>query len=177
MIEIRCKVCDAGTLLQRKKYRMSGPVVAIGYILLVPSILGILISVMSFARPSSVPHGAGSDAAIGMVGGFTIIFGIAAFVMRCFCLGAEAGREDHRPSGQGRQLRLRGDLQQHRCRQVLQGTHGATFTLELPDGRLAIVRCEYKFSERKAGPVGTSAAAGRPWSRTSSRTSVATMRS
>ncbi|RRA49009.1 hypothetical protein [Acidipila sp. EB88] len=32
--------------------------------------------------------------------------------------------------------------------------HGATFTLELPDGRLAIVNCESKFAERDAGPVG-----------------------
>ncbi|WP_260738206.1 hypothetical protein [Tunturiibacter lichenicola] len=32
--------------------------------------------------------------------------------------------------------------------------HGATFTLELPDGRLAIVNCEYKFAEHMAGSVG-----------------------
>ena len=31
---------------------------------------------------------------------------------------------------------------------------GATFTLALPDGRLAIVNCESKFAERMAGPVG-----------------------
>jgi hypothetical protein len=31
---------------------------------------------------------------------------------------------------------------------------GATFTLALPDGRLAIVNCEGKFAERMAGPVG-----------------------
>lgn len=32
--------------------------------------------------------------------------------------------------------------------------HGATFTLQLPDGRLAIVNCESKFAEHMAGPVG-----------------------
>jgi len=32
--------------------------------------------------------------------------------------------------------------------------HGATFTLQFPDGRLAIVNCESKFVERMAGPVG-----------------------
>jgi hypothetical protein len=32
--------------------------------------------------------------------------------------------------------------------------HGATFTLLLPDGRLAIVNCESKFAEHMAGPVG-----------------------
>jgi hypothetical protein len=31
---------------------------------------------------------------------------------------------------------------------------GATFTLELPDGRLAIVNCEGKFAEHMAGPAG-----------------------
>ena len=32
--------------------------------------------------------------------------------------------------------------------------HGATFTLLLPDGRLAIVNCESKFAEHMAGRVG-----------------------
>jgi hypothetical protein len=31
---------------------------------------------------------------------------------------------------------------------------GATFTLELPDGRLAIVNCDSKFAEHMAGRVG-----------------------
>ena len=31
---------------------------------------------------------------------------------------------------------------------------GATFTLLLPDGRLAVVNCESKFAERFAGPSG-----------------------
>jgi hypothetical protein len=32
--------------------------------------------------------------------------------------------------------------------------HGATFTLQLPDGRLVIVNCESKFAEHFAGPAG-----------------------
>ncbi|MGA8087667.1 MAG: hypothetical protein WCA10_10195 [Terracidiphilus sp.] len=32
--------------------------------------------------------------------------------------------------------------------------HGATLTLELPDGRLAVVNCESKFAEHFAGSVG-----------------------
>jgi hypothetical protein len=32
--------------------------------------------------------------------------------------------------------------------------HGATFTLQLPDGRLAIVNCESKFAEHMAGRAG-----------------------
>jgi hypothetical protein len=42
---VRCKTCDVGLLSLEKKYRMSTPVVAIGYILLIPSILGIIFSV------------------------------------------------------------------------------------------------------------------------------------
>ena|ERR1035437_2274447 len=43
MVSIKCKVCDAGTLVQTKKYRMSGPVVFIGYILLIPSVIGMVV--------------------------------------------------------------------------------------------------------------------------------------
>ena len=32
--------------------------------------------------------------------------------------------------------------------------HGAALTLALPDGRLAVVNCDYKFAEHMAGPVG-----------------------
>jgi hypothetical protein len=39
---IKCKTCDSGELHKKKKYRMSGIVVLIGYIILIPSILGIL---------------------------------------------------------------------------------------------------------------------------------------
>lgn len=42
----QCKVCDSGVLRQKKKYRMSGIVVLIGYILLIPSVLGMLFSTL-----------------------------------------------------------------------------------------------------------------------------------
>lgn len=84
MVEVRCKICDAGTLARRKKFRMSGPVVAIGYILLVPSILGILVSVFVFFTAASLPHAANDVAAAnmatGIAGGFAILFGVASFV-------------------------------------------------------------------------------------------------
>lgn len=83
MVEVRCKVCDAGTLLRRKKFRMSGPVVAIGYILLIPSILGILFSAFMFFTAASLPHANGAasaDMATGIAGGVAIFFGIASFV-------------------------------------------------------------------------------------------------
>ena len=44
MNEIRCKTCESGTLFKKKIYKMSSPVVVIGYILLIPSVLGILLS-------------------------------------------------------------------------------------------------------------------------------------
>jgi hypothetical protein len=38
--------------------------------------------------------------------------------------------------------------------QVSYHVRGATFALQLPDGRMAIVNCEGKFAERFAGPAG-----------------------
>lgn len=43
-----CKVCDRGELVPRKVFRMSGPVVVIGFILLVPSALGVLVAGLVF---------------------------------------------------------------------------------------------------------------------------------
>lgn len=48
MVDVRCKTCDQGTLSLRKVHRMSGPAVTIGYVLLIPSILGILFSIGFF---------------------------------------------------------------------------------------------------------------------------------
>lgn len=38
--------------------------------------------------------------------------------------------------------------------QVSYRVRGATFSLQLPDGRVAVVNCESKFAERFAGPRG-----------------------
>jgi hypothetical protein len=40
-LAIKCKICDTGALENKRIYRMSGPSVEIGYILLIPSICGI----------------------------------------------------------------------------------------------------------------------------------------
>jgi hypothetical protein len=40
---IKCRICDEGELKKKKKFRLSGIVVFVGYIILIPSIIGILI--------------------------------------------------------------------------------------------------------------------------------------
>jgi hypothetical protein len=50
-----CKICDAGTLQRKSVYRMSGPAVIIGYILLIPSILGIAFSALLLLGILSFP--------------------------------------------------------------------------------------------------------------------------
>jgi hypothetical protein len=46
--QVICKICDRGMLMPKRVFRMSGPVVAIGFVLLVPSILGICLSGLMF---------------------------------------------------------------------------------------------------------------------------------
>ena len=43
---IPCKTCEVGRLKKRRRYRMSGVVVAIGYIMLLPSLLGMTLATM-----------------------------------------------------------------------------------------------------------------------------------
>ena len=51
---LSCQTCGQGALVKRKKYRMSVPVVLIGYILLIPCVLGMLFGVlMLFATGSA----------------------------------------------------------------------------------------------------------------------------
>lgn len=45
---ISCKVCDRGTLVAKKRFRMSPPVVVIGFILLIPCVCGIAFAVLLF---------------------------------------------------------------------------------------------------------------------------------
>jgi hypothetical protein len=42
-----CRTCGQGTLVPRKTFRMSGPVVVIGFILLIPSVLGMLFGILT----------------------------------------------------------------------------------------------------------------------------------
>jgi hypothetical protein len=53
MDAIKCKTCDVGTLVQRKKYRMSSVVVLIGYIIVIPSVLGVLFGVFGLVGSGS----------------------------------------------------------------------------------------------------------------------------
>jgi len=48
-----CGTCHIGHLIKCKRYRMSTPVVIIGYILLVPSILGIITGIVAFILTST----------------------------------------------------------------------------------------------------------------------------
>ena len=73
---IRCKTCGVGTLQLVKRYRMSTPVVAIGYIILVPSVLFIIICVMSIFRIASLSNSDSSE----MASGILVFFALAAFV-------------------------------------------------------------------------------------------------
>ena len=67
---LRCKTCDSGTLSRKKVFRLSGPAVAIGYILLIPSVLGMMfcaiiliaINLGVVPRDSSHPYQSAFDA-------------------------------------------------------------------------------------------------------------------
>ena len=48
-----CSTCHIGHLIKCKQYRLSTPVVIIGYLLLVPSILGIITGIVSFILTST----------------------------------------------------------------------------------------------------------------------------
>ena len=54
---IKCKTCETGTMVKRKKYRMSGVVVVIGYIILIPSVLGILFGVFGVVTSGAATSG------------------------------------------------------------------------------------------------------------------------
>lgn len=56
---ISCKTCDTGELRQQSKYRLSRAVVTIGYILLVPSVLGLLFAALVLVMAVSVDRSAG----------------------------------------------------------------------------------------------------------------------
>ena len=59
---LTCKVCDRGMLVPKKIFRLSTPVVAIGFILLIPSVIGMLISALMLL--GSVISGAATTAAV-----------------------------------------------------------------------------------------------------------------
>ncbi|MGA3371297.1 MAG: hypothetical protein ABSC48_05995 [Terracidiphilus sp.] len=81
-----CKICDRGTLMPRKIHRLSGPAVAIGYILLIPSILGmaacaILLVIGLLAGFAGAAHGSAFATAFAGVATIALVYiGIFCFV-------------------------------------------------------------------------------------------------
>lgn len=60
-----CQTCGQGSLTKKKKYRMSMPVVVIGYLLLIPCIIGMLVGIVGLfgtgAAVSEVAEGINQD--------------------------------------------------------------------------------------------------------------------
>lgn len=54
-----CRICNSGALQPKKVFRLSGPAVVIGYLLLIPSIIGILAGIGGVISASSVGSGIG----------------------------------------------------------------------------------------------------------------------
>jgi hypothetical protein len=63
---LTCKICDRGTLSLKSVHRMSVPVVAIGFILLIPSFIGMIFCGIVFVSlsvsSSNQPHQSTQDA-------------------------------------------------------------------------------------------------------------------
>jgi hypothetical protein len=79
-LPITCKVCDRGELRKKDIFRMSGPVVVIGFILLIPSILGMVVSAVTVAGMLSASTW--KDTSQAGVAGLGIVFltGLVVFV-------------------------------------------------------------------------------------------------
>jgi hypothetical protein len=76
MIEVRCKVCDAGTMRRRQVHRNNGRLVDIGYVLLAPSIPALVICTLSFV---SLPAGNLWDNSSGLPGDIFLLLALGAF--------------------------------------------------------------------------------------------------
>ncbi len=80
---IICKVCDRGTLRKKDIFRMSGPVVVIGFILLIPSMIGMALSavgiyiMMSSAEWKDTSQSGMAGMAIGFL--ITLAAGVVCF--------------------------------------------------------------------------------------------------
>jgi len=76
-----CRTCGVGALRLEKRYRLSTPVVVIGYILLIPSVLGVLffiVTMFMLANASNANANAASGAT--MATGLAFFFAVAFFV-------------------------------------------------------------------------------------------------
>ena len=90
---LTCPTCRSGSLSRQRLYRMSDVVVVIGYILLIPSILGMLVTLVLTAVLIIAPLAGGAAtqspeavAAGGVLAVFTAAFGVAIFLV-CFVSG------------------------------------------------------------------------------------------
>jgi drug/metabolite transporter (DMT)-like permease len=79
-LAIPCKTCERGQLVKKEVFRMSGPVVFIGYIMLIPSIIGVLICSIAFIAGQSDSANPDQGMALGMV----VFIGIGCFVAGLF---------------------------------------------------------------------------------------------
>ncbi len=79
-LPIICKVCDRGELRKKNMFRMNFPVVLIGFILLIPSIIGMVVSAASIS--DMLASAAWKDTSPAGVGGLAIVFmiALAAFI-------------------------------------------------------------------------------------------------
>jgi hypothetical protein len=66
-VRVPCTVCDSGVLIPKELPRLSRPAVVIGYILLIPSVLGMLVCAIIFF---TVMGGHGDTFQEGFDGGF-----------------------------------------------------------------------------------------------------------
>jgi DNA-directed RNA polymerase subunit RPC12/RpoP len=77
----QCRTCGLGSLLLTKAYRMSTPVAIIGYILLIPSVLGVLFCLLWGLATARVVGASGAPTgAAAVAGGFIMFFVVAFFV-------------------------------------------------------------------------------------------------
>ncbi|MGP8155935.1 MAG: hypothetical protein ACLQMT_03630 [Candidatus Acidiferrales bacterium] len=78
MSYLACKVCGRGELIPKQIYRLSGPAVVIGYILLIPSVLGMVVCTLTLVAVAGYMAATNSFQVIG--GAFAIFWGVAFFV-------------------------------------------------------------------------------------------------
>jgi hypothetical protein len=64
---VTCQVCHRGNLCRRKVHRMSGAALMIGYVLLIPSTLGVVLSLVLLAAPVLGFASAGGGATLGAI--------------------------------------------------------------------------------------------------------------
>jgi hypothetical protein len=77
MREVRCKVCEMGTLRQREIYRNNRRLVDIGHVLLAPSIPSVVICAVAYV---SLPSGGAEITSNGGPESIFLFVGLAALV-------------------------------------------------------------------------------------------------